>query len=269
MTGILDQIRRTTPETLVGVTGDFSDAPRPTYRPRVEREMIRDVKGATDLRDAMPVQMPNMNAGQVTVDPDLQRRDTRPFQGQPTDRQRGLMNMLMEQLERLDRDAWSKGMDYIQRMDEAGAWNPARDENVSRWITSLRNKIADLKAAPVAVAAPKSYDKFEDIPSGYYAYAGNEGSDDIKFFRVTHKDGRGQYAGRHFVNVYACASDERHPVKVWSARKTILDKIRALGPAECMALYGQKIGSCGRCHRTLTDEVSRSRGIGPDCWGKM
>jgi len=33
-----------------------------------------------------------------------------------------------------------------------------------------------------------------------------------------------------------------------------------------MARYGQEIGSCGRCNRRLTDDLSRERGIGPECW---
>ncbi len=31
-------------------------------------------------------------------------------------------------------------------------------------------------------------------------------------------------------------------------------------------LYGHKIGACGYCGKKLTDQLSRSRGIGPDCW---
>ncbi len=36
-----------------------------------------------------------------------------------------------------------------------------------------------------------------------------------------------------------------------------------------MAAYGREIGRCGRCHRSLTDEVSRSEGIGPECAKKL
>jgi len=37
-------------------------------------------------------------------------------------------------------------------------------------------------------------------------------------------------------------------------------------PLASMARYGQEIGSCGRCNRRLTDDLSRERGIGPECW---
>jgi hypothetical protein len=33
-------------------------------------------------------------------------------------------------------------------------------------------------------------------------------------------------------------------------------------------LYGQEIGSCGLCGRSLTDEASRARGLGSDCASK-
>lgn len=37
-------------------------------------------------------------------------------------------------------------------------------------------------------------------------------------------------------------------------------------PEKAKAKYGQIIGQCGNCGKRLTDEVSRERGIGPDCW---
>jgi hypothetical protein len=270
MTGILDRIREMTPESIAKAGSSFEDDKPYVYRARVEREMIREVKGADDMRHPR-AGMPNAFAGQVTVDPALQRQETRPFKGQPTEGQRRYMNSLMLDLVDLDFATWEAGQQYMIDMDANEAWDASRGGNASRWIDRLKAKIAELKAAvPAPVAAPaRTFDKFEDIPSGYYAYAGDEGPDDIKFFRVTHKDGTGQYEGRHFVNVYACASDERHQIKVWSTRQAILNKIRAIGPAEAMALYGQKLGHCGRCHRELTDAVSRARGIGPDCWGKM
>ena len=37
-------------------------------------------------------------------------------------------------------------------------------------------------------------------------------------------------------------------------------------PHKARVRYGRLIGSCGYCGRKLTDPLSRSRGIGPDCW---
>jgi hypothetical protein len=46
------------------------------------------------------------------------------------------------------------------------------------------------------------------------------------------------------------------------------DALRAIldaGTNNAGARYGQAIGRCWKCHRHLTDETSRSLGIGPDC----
>lgn len=45
-------------------------------------------------------------------------------------------------------------------------------------------------------------------------------------------------------------------------RKVIAD------PAAAMARYGLEMGRCGYCGRDLTDEESRTRGIGPVCYAK-
>lgn len=44
--------------------------------------------------------------------------------------------------------------------------------------------------------------------------------------------------------------------------------IEAIGqfPYPSMELYGKLIGACAYCGRSLTDPLSRLRGIGPDCW---
>jgi hypothetical protein len=270
--GILDQIRNTTVADLDRVTGDFSDLPASTYRPRVEREMIRVVKGATDLRDSNPhAGIPSAFAGQVTVDPSMQRRDSRLFKGEPTPGQRNFITSLMMELSELDRDAWSQGIEYMTKMNAAGAWNPARGENVSRWIDRLKAKIAELKAAVPAVDVhdgPDTYpvirNDFPNLPDGRYAV---NDSGDWKFYRISTGKKGGAYEGRRFVKVQA--SDTEHPIRNAATRKAIMTSIESMGWKESTAAYGHHIGACGRCGRTLTDADSRARGIGPDCWGKM
>lgn len=47
-----------------------------------------------------------------------------------------------------------------------------------------------------------------------------------------------------------------------------LERLACLSTAElhdAMALFGAEFGRCGRCGRSLTDEESRARGLGPDC----
>lgn len=182
--------------------------------------------------------------------------------------------VLLIQLAELDRDAAEKGRAWYERRRESLSVSEGSD-----WINRLKAKIqeaADNRTVDAIQNVPQpakkgvepgtGYDRYDDIPTAYYAVT-IDGVD--KFYRVRHRDGKGQWEGRHFVNVDAQASDEFHPVKVWNTRKTILDAIRAAGPDEAMAAYGRLIGRCGRCHRTLTDENSRAIGIGPDCLDRM
>ncbi len=83
----------------------------------------------------------------------------------------------------------------------------------------------------------------------------------LRFFRVK----RGYKKGVFFVDVQA--SDELHSVRSYASKQVILNAI-AQDPKAAMERYGSEIGSCGYCHRTLTNELSRERGIGPECWGK-
>jgi hypothetical protein len=263
MTGILDRIKNTTVADLDKVTGDFSDVAPAVYRPRVEREMVRIVKGADDLKPT--VRVANPNAGMVRTD-GSGTIDTRPFKGRPTEPQRRFMVSLMDDLKDLDRAAWELGVKYMDDMDAHDAWNPARGENASRWIDRLKAKVAELKARPATSTAVVAYDAFDDIPDGRYAVV-DEADGIIKFYRFKTAGPGSQWAGTRFLKVQA--SDDYHPIRNKANRATILTAIRSMGWQESMIAYGQLIGSCGRCGRTLTDAVSRARGIGPDCIGKM
>jgi hypothetical protein len=105
-------------------------------------------------------------------------------------------------------------------------------------------------------------DTHADIPEGRYAVTGERGQ--TVFVKVTIGQ-RAPFEGRTFVNVQA--GDELHRVSP-TARDALLAKIEADGPEAASRRYGREIGDCGRCGRTLTDEVSRAAGIGPVCAAK-
>jgi hypothetical protein len=97
-----------------------------------------------------------------------------------------------------------------------------------------------------------------DVKAGRYAVNNEQGK--LAFYRVS-RPTDGKWKGWTFVDVMA--SDERHPIKGFAAKKAILEKIAAdpdAGPR-----FGREIGSCYVCGRTLTDELSRQLGIGPVC----
>lgn len=130
----------------------------------------------------------------------------------------------------------------------------------SAWIDTLlaMPKAAKTEAPAAKVAAPSV-----DVPAGRYAVENGEGI--LRFYRVD-RPTEGRWAGRVFVNVYA--SDETYPVRGEAGRE-VLAAIAAAGTREASLRYGVEIGACGICGRTLTDEESRARGIGPVCADKV
>ena len=101
-----------------------------------------------------------------------------------------------------------------------------------------------------------------NVPAGRYAVKSLSGNNDLDFFRVD-RPTQGTWAGRTFVKrVIGGRADT--PVRGASAEK-VLKAILAAGPDKAMALFGQTLGYCGRCGRSLTDETSRALGIGPVC----
>lgn len=99
------------------------------------------------------------------------------------------------------------------------------------------------------------------VEPGYYALfsdgVGNEAGHIIAFYRV-----RVRFPGAK-PYVTQLSGDNQRPVsKV--RRHDILVRIHR-DPLKAMRLYGKEIGRCGACHRRLTDDESRLRGIGPDC----
>jgi hypothetical protein len=145
-------------------------------------------------------------------------------------------------------------------VDEAGFYN-----SMSRVTKSAASKMIDQlkdKAFELSGQKDRKAERAVEVPNGRYAIE-REGT--LKFYKInTPTDGK--WAGRTFVD--AQASDELHPIRNTSARREILATI-ATDPQAAMLRYGQELGHCGHCGRTLTNEVSRERGIGPVCAEKM
>lgn len=114
-------------------------------------------------------------------------------------------------------------------------------------------------AAPTAPTAPA---EAPEVPEGRYAI---EVDGVVKFYKVD-RPTEGKWAGYVFVKVQA--SDDTFPIRNREAKAQILATI-AQDPKEAMLRYGREIGACGHCGRTLTDEASRARGIGPVCMNKV
>jgi hypothetical protein len=159
---------------------------------------------------------------------------------------------MLARFEGLTRKAASEGLDRLIAMRDAG--------RTTRPVVAPASSGIPGQDGTPPLAAPARV--LPDVPAGHYAVDNAEGI--LRFYEVD-RPTEGRWAGRTFVSVLA--SDERHPVK-GAAGAAVLAKI-AEDPMAAMLRYGQEIGRCGHCNRTLTDEASRARGIGPVCAGRM
>lgn len=100
------------------------------------------------------------------------------------------------------------------------------------------------------------------VPAGRYAVDTPNG---VRFYHVD-KPSKGNWKGWTFVKIQA--SDDLHPVRSVAQRTGVLESIAA-DPRAASERYGRELGVCGVCGRTLTDEASRARGIGPICESKF
>jgi hypothetical protein len=104
-----------------------------------------------------------------------------------------------------------------------------------------------------------------DIPAGHYAVASLTGNNDLDFFRVD-RPTEGRWAGRTYVKRVVGGKPDS---KVFGKTgEQVLQAIWDAGIGDSAKLYGTELGQCSRCNRHLTDELSRSLGIGPDCRNK-
>lgn len=137
-------------------------------------------------------------------------------------------------------------------------------------VIAAGKRLAEAAPAPVAAPAPRRYEgtnsiwaKVKQIPEGRYAF--QEGGQ-VTFYVVS-RPTEGRYAGWTFAN--KLSSDNEINLGKTEGQRVL--KLIAADPESASALYGQRVGRCGICHRTLTDDKpggSIERGIGPVCAGK-
>jgi hypothetical protein len=134
----------------------------------------------------------------------------------------------------------------------------------SQFITSYKDLPRKAQSAAKAEAiAPGAPTQDAEVPAGRYAVV-DPTDGVIKFYRLD-RPTEGRWAGYVFLKVQA--SDELHPIRNHAHRDSILAAI-STDIDGCAAAYGQLLGKCYACGRTLTDETSRALGIGPDCRAK-
>lgn len=147
---------------------------------------------------------------------------------------------------------------YAADCDSCGRHVPAEAGQLckqdGRWLVTCVGgcKPADEVDAGPAHQAPQ-------VDAGHYAIP-STGENDLVFYRVD-RPTKGTYAGRTFVKMIVGGHPDRNVRR--SAVAGILERIAA--DPDAAARYGRELGRCCRCNRHLTDETSRSAGIGPEC----
>lgn len=144
---------------------------------------------------------------------------------------------------------------------QATTWTFADGEpdrvKASQAIDRLKAVRSQVRAAaatkPAITAHPAS-----QLEPGRYAVTDDTGV--TKFFRV--KAGTKNPAYR-FIDVQA--SDTFYPVR--GKATVVIAKAILTDVAGARMLYANELGRCYQCGRTLTDETSRTLGIGPVCRG--
>lgn len=121
-------------------------------------------------------------------------------------------------------------------------------------LDAAKARKAAVAAAPVVKAAPLTYPE-----DGYYAV---EYDNALRFYRVKH--GKGFYADRQFIDRFK--SDELRNITSVERRNVLAEIV--LDPDKAGMRFALELTRCRCCGRMLTDEISRLRGIGPDCWGR-
>ncbi len=154
----------------------------------------------------------------------------------------------------------SSVIDFLLTLPKAAPAKPVE-------VTEAEATHDEFDEQPPAVPTQKFGAAWAAIPvgsNGYGYYALEVGPDQHKFFRVE-RPTEGKWEGMTFIKEQA--SDSFYPVEPKPRGYSYLTEI-ASDPENAGLLYGQQIGKCTRCHRTLTDVDSRAIGIGPDCLRK-
>lgn len=112
---------------------------------------------------------------------------------------------------------------------------------------------------------------YGDVEDGFYALP-STGKNDLVFYAVKTNKGfhNPSHKGRRAIYLVVGGHDDE---KLYGEREVnAVKRIASLSASErieAQARYGQEIGRCGRCGRTLTDEFTRKQGFGNDCAGML
>ena len=162
--------------------------------------------------------------------------------------------------------ARATGADMVRATVEIDMWieNHSGKGDVSANIDRL--KAEGYTGTRTVVGTPDGYTAApEVVPAGRYAIDTSVHAVNGTAFYKVDRPTEGKWAGRVFVKQIVGDDEQRLSQKQGLA---IIAKIAEAGAEAASARYGHEIGECGICGRTLTNDESRERGIGPVCAAK-
>jgi hypothetical protein len=148
-----------------------------------------------------------------------------------------------------------------------------RSRNAGQWVVHhAPGQCHEVTVTNVKPDSDRVTELLAGIEDGYFALPCKTGSNDLDFIRVGTNQGRAVAAdkGKRRVQRYLGGQG---PVAIFRNEQVIFaEALAAMTPEQRLAaqhLFGQSVGNCCRCGRTLTDQVSRAEGVGPECRGKL
>jgi len=105
-----------------------------------------------------------------------------------------------------------------------------------------------------------------EVEKGYYATPSKTGNNDLDFWFVNVVTREGKWQGWRTVSRVIGGHAN---TKVFKAeRRLALEKIIDFGIERAGNVFADELGQCKKCGKHLTDETSRQRRMGPDCYAR-
>lgn len=177
-----------------------------------------------------------------------------------TDPQREFIADLIDQVPAL---VAKKAVDWVRYQASIGPGGQLQRAQIRGLITRLvavrdAQRVFQAEQVPETRPAGQAY---PDVEAGRYALT----TDGVVHFYQVQRPAKGPHAGRTFLS---SQHGDNYVRLVGGHAVGVLRRIEA-DPQAAHDLYCDELDRCRKCTRSLTDEASRARHYGPDCWAQL
>jgi len=142
---------------------------------------------------------------------------------------------------------------------------PAKPLSASQ-VNYVGNLLKQLNAEYTERTVTKGKFNPTEVEKGYYATPSKTGNNDLDFWFVNVVTREGKWQGWRTVSRVIGGHAN---TKVFKAeRRLALEKIIDFGIERAGNVFADELGQCKKCGKHLTDETSRQRRMGPDCYAR-